>query len=191
MYRILILVALLFSTSFAEYQAKYGAESITQPLLQKSIIASFPEDKAVELLLGKHQIVNSIVSLDYDNDGLMDYIISTQSGENLEVERIYVYENQGTDNGVTVFKDVTVQVLFDQGMPLNWNDCFVADIDNNGFPEILFTFPNYVQVLKYDSTYNKYRDFILDQDSGVVALFENTTFGNWNESLINKVTLLK
>ena len=123
----------------------------------------------------------SIVTLDYNNDELMDFIMTTHSEENGEGGRFYLYKNDGIDNGIPSFIDKTEDVLGNTALPLNWSGCSVADIDNDGTPEILFTHETSPQLFKYNFAQSRYLNIIPDQGSGIVALFENTTCGSWSD----------
>jgi hypothetical protein len=123
----------------------------------------------------------SIVTLDYNNDGRMDFIMTTHNEENGEGGSFYIYKNRGFDGEIPMFSDVTTELLGAVTLPLNCSGCSVADIDNDGFPEILFTHETSPQLLQYDSSQGIYLDVIPEQESDIVALFENTTCGSWSD----------
>jgi hypothetical protein len=74
--------------------------------------------------------VKGVTSGDYDNDGLTDLFISTLNGAKI------LLKNEGMKEGITKFKDVTIQA----GLNLNKTRTFPTwfwDYDNDGWLDIL------------------------------------------------------
>ncbi|MCP4144678.1 MAG: VCBS repeat-containing protein [bacterium] len=173
MYRIIILVVLLFSTSTAEYQFIDSQGHLEYDWTSELQYAN-PS-------LSIEEAPCSIVTLDYNNDGLMDYIETTHSEADGSGGYFCIYENLGLFSGIPRFDNATTRLLGAGTYPQEWSGFSVADVNNDGYPDILFTHQTSPVLLVYNSSGDIYENVVIDQESGIIALFENTNCSSWSE----------
>ncbi len=74
--------------------------------------------------------VKGVTSADYNNDGLQDIYISMYSGTRI------LLKNEGMQNGMVHFTDVTQQAGLDDIYPIGTFPTWFWDYDNDGWPDI-------------------------------------------------------